>query len=310
MKKLLFLSLCMCISTALSAQTATNVVAKQVGSTVEITYDLDKTAIVSLLLSSDGGASYSNIPQSLTGDVGIVNGGRAKKIVWNLFGDGEDWDIERARFRIETQGASELTFTLGDMRFTMVQVEAGELRSSKVDEFHIGKIEVTQALWKAVMGGDNPSAFVADDGPVDNVSWIDCQEFIRQLNKIFAPQLGGKVFALPTEKQWEFAASGGNARLPLEKRYSGSDFIGAVAWFAENSGRKTHKAGTKMANELGLYDMSGNVWEWCGQEGEICAVRGGSWADGENECRTNSRHSYSPDQRMNTYGLRLVLVSK
>lgn len=293
----------------LNAQTASHVVAKQVGTTIEITYDLDKTAIVTLLFSQDGGETYTAIPQSVTGDVGITNGGQNKHIVWNLLDDAEDWNVERARFKVDTQGAAELNFTIGDTQFTMVQVESGELNATHIDEFHIGKVEVTQALWTAVMGS-NPSAFKADSNPVEGVSWYDCHEFIRILNRAFAQQLGGKCFALPTEKQWEYAAIGGAKASPLAKRFSGSDIIGSVAWYAANSTNTTHKAGSKMANELGLYDMSGNVWEWCGPEGSISVVRGGSWTDSENDCSTSSRRSCPPDQRINTCGFRLVLVNK
>lgn len=309
MRKILLFTILLCLSLALSAQKASNVVAKQVGNTVEITYDLDKTAIVTLLLSDNGGETYSIVPQSVTGDVGIISGGNAKKIIWNMLGDAEDWEIERARFNVDTQGAGELTFTVGDIQFTMVQIEAGYFHSAKMDEFHIGKVEVTQAFWETVTG-TNPSSFVNPDNPVENVSWNDCQVFIRTLNKAFAPQLGNKIFALPTEKQWQYAAEGASHATPLPKRFSGSDIPGAVAWFKDNSEAKTHKVAAKMANEIGLFDMTGNVAEWCGPEGEISAIRGGSWADDENGCLTANRMSLSPDTKQNTCGFRLVLVDK
>ena len=309
MKQISCLLFILCFSVLLQAQTATNVVARQAGNTIVVSYDLDKTAIVTLLLSRDGGDRYNEMPQSVSGDIGVVNAGAGKKIVWDLLADAEDWEIARARFKVDTQGASELTFTIGDVQFTMVQVEGGESRSMPVKEFHIGKVEVTQALWRAVMT-ENPSTFKSDGSPVENVSWYDCNEFIRLLNRAYGSQLGGKQFALPTEREWEYAACGGNQASPLAKRFSGSDIAGAVAWFVGNSRNSTHKTGSKSANELGLYDMSGNVAEWCGREGEVCAVRGGSWSDTEANCQTSSHRSCPPDQRVNTVGFRLVLVNK
>lgn len=122
--------------------------------------------------------------------------------------------------------------------------------------YYIGQTEVTQELWYAVMG-TNPSEFTRFSlNPVENVSWDDCQEFIKKLN-----QLTGINFRLPTEAEWEYAARGGNKSNGY--KYSGSNSIGKVAWHNGNSGYGTHKVGIKAPNELGIYDMSGNVYEWC-----------------------------------------------
>jgi len=124
-----------------------------------------------------------------------------------------------------------------------------------LDNYHIGKYEVTQKQWIAIMG-DNPSYFEGEDRPVEQVSFNDVQEFINKLNA-----KTGKQYRLPTEAEWEYAARGGNKSKGY--KYSGSDMIDNVAWFNDNSEEKTHPVGLKSPNELGIYDMNGNVWEWC-----------------------------------------------
>ena len=184
------------------------------------------------------------------------------------------------------------------------------------NDYYIGKYEVTQALWKAVMG-NNPSYFKGDNLPVERVNWDDCQEFISKLNGIT-----GKTFRLPTEAEWEYAARGGNKSRGYQ--YSGSNNLSEVAWYKENSGYKTHAVGTKQANELGIHDMSGNVLEWCqdwygeynsssqlnptgANSGSYRVRRGGCWFDLARYCRSSSRRSFTPGGRDNDLGLRLVL---
>ena len=187
--------------------------------------------------------------------------------------------------------------------------------SVTLSSYYICKYEVTQALWRAVMG-NNPSNFKGDNLPVECVSWDDCQTFINRLNSYT-----GRNFRLPTEAEWEFAARGGN--YSRHYKYSGSNYISDVAWYDGNSSNRTHPVGTKQANELGLYDMSGNVWEWCSDwygsyssysqndptgpnSGSDRVGRGGSWYYGARGCRSSYRDCSTPGDRYDDLGLRLV----
>jgi len=186
-----------------------------------------------------------------------------------------------------------------------------------VSSFYISKYEITQKQWTAVMGS-NPSFFKGDYLPIESVSWEDCQRFIGELNKIT-----GKRYRLPTEAEWEYAAKGGNRSRGF--KYSGSDNVDEVAWYGGNSNGKTHPVGRKRPNELGLFDMSGNVWEWCADwydenyyqnsprnnpggpsSGEARVLRGGSWIYNYRSCRTSNRDGYLPDSRDNYRCFRVV----
>ena len=162
---------------------------------------------------------------------------------------------------LETQASHYENFTVGDVSFTMVEVEGGTFASTHspqvtLSPFAIGQTEVTQALWLAVMGS-NPSYFTGDPTlPVEQVTWDDCQEFIAKLN-----EMTGRTFRLPSEAEWFFAARGGNYSHGY--MYAGSDDKDEVAWHRNNSGRRTHPVSELAPNELGLYDMSGNVEELC-----------------------------------------------
>ena len=188
--------------------------------------------------------------------------------------------------------------------------------SVTLSSYYICKYEVTQALWRAVMGS-NPSKFKGDNLPVEQVSWNDCQTFINRLNSYT-----GRNFRLPTEAEWEFAARGGN--YSRHYKYSGSNYISDVAWYCDNSGNRTHPVGTKQANELGLYDMSGNVWEWCSDwygsyssysqsnptgatSGFGRVERGGNWCGLARYCCSSHRSYYAPGNSFDDLGLRLVL---
>ena len=229
------------------------------------------------------------------------------------------------------------TITVKGISFKMIKVEGGTFTMGATEEqggdtsdsakpthqvtlssYYIGETEVTQELWEAVMGS-NPSHFKSARKPVETVSWDDCQTFITKLNS-----LTGKIFRLPTEAEWEFAARGGNNSLGY--KYAGSNIIDDVAWYYDNSRNVgedspdygTHTIGNKAANELGLYDMSGNVWEWCQDwYGDYSAIsernpkgpssgsyrveRGGSWGNDERLCRISSRSYDTPNETLTYY---------
>jgi len=185
-----------------------------------------------------------------------------------------------------------------------------------VNSFYIGKYPITQEQWWAVME-DNPSYFEGENLPVEMVNWDDVQKFIRILNA-----KTDKQYRLPTEAEWEFAARGGNKSKGY--KYSGSDSIADVAWYEDNSDDKTQPVGAKAPNELGIYDMSGNVWEWCNdwfgeysasvqinpkgpKSGSGRVLRGGGWSSRARGCRVAHRIILTPGLRYSRPGLRLLI---
>ena len=228
-----------------------------------------------------------------------------------------------------------LRFVVEGVSFDMVEVRGGTFRMGATSEqgsdaesdekpvhsvtlssYYIGKTEVTQELWQAVMGITTSDTI--DNMPIVGVSLYDCQEFIRELNA-----LTGRNFRLPTEAEWEFACRGGNNSRGY--KYSGSNYIDNVAWYEDNSGEVEHPVGTKAPNELGIYDMSGNVDEWCSDwwggytsgaqynpkgpyDGECRVTRGGCFAGSACTCRSSARMGlYEPMHSDGILGLRLAL---
>ena len=226
-------------------------------------------------------------------------------------------------------------FTVNGVSFTMVSVQGGTFTMGAtpeqddeawnnekpahrvtVSDFYMGETEVTQELWQAVMGS-NPSYYKGSNLPVEQVSWNDCQKFVRRLNS-----LTGRTFRLPTEAEWEYAARGGNRSRGY--KYAGGNDIYEVAWYDYNSGYETHPVKTKRPNELGMYDMSGNVWEWCQDwygsysgssqtnpkgpsSGSYRVYRGGSWNYDAGHCRVSRRSYFTPGYRNFIIGFRLAL---
>lgn len=225
-----------------------------------------------------------------------------------------------------SSGSDDLDIVVGNVSFKMIRVEGGSFLMGCDDfedekpvhrvvlgDYYIGETVVTQGLWNEVMGSQKEG----DNLPVEYVSWERCQEFIKQLNK-----MTGKTFRLPTEAEWEYAARGG--RKSQGFKYAGSNDIDMVAWYEKNRKGNTHLVKQKAANELGLYDMSGNMWEWCqdwwgryssssqtnpiGPLGGTCRVyRGGSYNYGAHSCRVTCRCGAKPDNCFSNLGFRLVL---
>ena len=186
-----------------------------------------------------------------------------------------------------------------------------------IPSYSIGKYEVTQADWREIMGSDPPELGFkgCDDCPVESVSWNDIQDFLKKVNARYP----GKNYRLPTEEEWEYAARGGKNASSTTQLYAGSNTLGNVAWYSENSGSKTHPVGGKSPNQLGLCDMSGNVWEWCQDtykpypcdnknalDNTTRVLRGGSWSIINSDCRSADRYRSNPTIRYVNYGFRLA----
>ena len=261
-------------------------------------------SITGTLVSNAVASSSSNTLGYSSGSSSMASGSNTITIPVK---DGISIDMVRVEAGTFTMGATaEMKIPWDDEKPTH--------RVTLTNDYYIGKYEVTQALWKAVMG-NNPSSFKGDNLPVEEVSWDDCQDFISKLNRIT-----GKTFRLPTEAEWEYAARGGNKSRGYQ--YSGSSNLSDVAWYKDNSGSKTHTVGTKQPNELGIYDMCGNVWEWCqdwygkyssssqvnptgAASGSSRVNRGGCLIDAR-DCRSSCRGNNTPGSR-GYLGLRLVL---
>lgn len=208
------------------------------------------------------------------------------------------------------------TFTMGATPEQGRDVIAGPPHQVTLSDYYIGQTEVTQELWVAVMG-ENISCFRGDNLPADGVNWDECQVFIQKLN-----QLTGENFRLPTEAEWEYAARGGNRSEGY--MYSGSNDIDEVAWYGYKQSFGTQPVATKRPNELGIYDMSGSLWEWCQDwygfystepavnpqgpsTGLGRVMRGGNWLDIGSICKVSERYYRESDCNMYILGFRLCL---
>lgn len=323
------------------AQNVSNVQFERKGKELVITYDLDAKSDVRVSLSIDSGATYSGYIEGLSGDVGAgVKPGTGKRIL--------AYDLPQLRFvpeemndqivfRVEVDDGT-FTVTVGNVNIKLIPVEGGtftmgctkpaagsyyykeELPTHEVtlSSFYIAQYEVTQQLWQAVMD-TNPAHFSGENMPVESISWNDAQLFIMRLS-----QMTGYRFRLPTEAEWEYAARGGQKS--KGNIYAGAADVALCGWYCVNSNNHTHPVGQLQPNELGLYDMSGNVWEWCSdwlgtysaepqtnplgpKDGLNRVVRGGSISSPSYGCRVSDRSGQLPEYGYEFYGMRLVLDS-
>lgn len=228
------------------------------------------------------------------------------------------------------------TYSNSNVSFTMAPVKGGTFimgardidnnayneekppHQVKLSDYYIGQTLVTQELWQMVMG-NNPSNWKGNQHPVEQVSWNDCQRFIKLLNNMFHEN-----FRMPTEAEWEYAARGG--QLSRGYNYSGGNNLEDVAWFFENSAAASHDVCMKHSNELGIYDMTGNVSEWCSDwfaaayymlsptdnppgpsTGSFRVIRGGNYSDRATSCRITCRSFLWPTGKLGTVGFRLAM---
>lgn len=332
----------------LSAQTVSNVTVEQVDKTIHVSYDLDKQAEISLHLSIDGGKTYTEL-HKLSGDVGKNVAEGHKTIVWDVLAERESLVGDNIVFKVRAQVLDNLTFMLNGVTFKMIYVKGGTFamgctseqgrdcyndekpsHTVTVSDFYIGETEVTQALWEAVMesppiyiGGWKSKYGKGSDYPAYGVGWEQCREFCTRLNNMLSGQLpSGYRFALPSEAQWEYAARGGSKSRGY--KYSGSNSLRDVAWSTDDNSWTAYPVKGKQANELGLYDMSGNVWEWCSDwfgsynnssqtnptgpsSGTSRVFRGGS-SGCDRFCRVSQRNHFYPDRAYSAVGFRICIV--
>ena len=292
--------------------------------TINIYPSVNPTGFISNLKASPvacGSAYYSDLgPSKAWGWVGVGSiSTRSSWFGFRLALSDEDpfmaIDVNNYRFHMMLVKGG--TFQMGAASTDTTALE-NERPAHQVTlpDYYAGQTEVTRALWKTVMGS-LPDGGEADNKPITNVNYDECQTFITQLN-----DLTGRHFRLPTEAEWEFAARGGNQSKGY--KYAGSNDVDSVAWWQETSGNTIHPVAQLMPNELGIYDMSGNVFEWCSDwygdyasnaqikpqgaaSGTQRVGRGGGYRAEDNRCRVTRRIPTDPEQRMTTLGLRLVL---
>jgi formylglycine-generating enzyme required for sulfatase activity len=248
-------------------------------------------------------------------------------------------DIQKHIFQVETPSGELFsipmifveggTFEMGGESW---RNDAKPIHPVKLDDYYIGQYLVTQDLWQAVMG-ENPSYFQGNTRPVENISWNDCQEFLEKLNQLIIKDLEGKPlsggkFRLPSEAEWEYAARGGK-HWQDKYEYAGSNDLAQVAWYEGNSFAQTMPVGLKLPNQLGIYDLSGNIWEWCEDKYDsdfyaecksqgivsnpICRAenttyrvsRGGSYFSFAEDCRVSTRSLDDAEIRGNNLGFRV-----
>lgn len=351
-----------CICGKVEAQQISNVKAFMEGKNLQIEYTLSggSASKVDLYLSEDAGNTWQGPLKSVSGDVGNnISAGAGKKIYWEVLKDREILEGDKIAFKVRASFTQAYepsviwveggTFVMGNASSDGGSVEKPE-HEVTLDGFSIGKYELSVGEFRAFVeaSGYKTEAELGDgsygydgkswnkiksanwrytvDGfsladkshPVIHVSWNDAVAYCKWLST----QTGNK-YRLPTEAEWEYAARGGKKSNRFT--YSGSNILGDVGWYSDNSGSKTHAIGQKQANELGIYDMSGNVWEWCSdwfdekyyrrsleesptgpEKGKQRVVRGGCWRSDPNQIRTVFRSSATPTEGFYSIGFRIV----
>jgi formylglycine-generating enzyme required for sulfatase activity len=361
MKKIILIStfVLLAIHVFAAAPVVSNVVATPSSGIVTISYDLaaDGPCKITVLVSADGGTSYNIYPSALSGAVGDqVTPGTGKQIIWNPAGDGMQVG---ANYKVKVIARDNPTQNQ-DQFTSFIKVEGGTFYNGTsnvtLSTFYIDKYEITQNDYHAVMGV-NPSYFAGNPNrPVEWVSWYNAIEYCnrRSMQEGYMPCYSYSTYGtdpsnwpsgwntiaanhtnvscnwtangyrLPTEMEWVFAAKGGNQSQGYT--YSGSNTIDNVAWYSSNSGSRTWDVGSLASNELGIYDMSGNIWEWCwdiygnypsgaqtdphgATSGSDRVRRGGSWYGGAYNCTDSWRSNLNATYIQYNIGFRCVRVS-
>jgi formylglycine-generating enzyme required for sulfatase activity len=289
-----------------------------VGDTIEVSWHTSNTSKCEIKISGKTVSGSSSDTKKFK----IKNGVDSVDITLLAYNkEGKNPKIKTVTVRLKNEIDFEMvfisggTFTMGATEGKDVQADEKPLHQVRLSKYYIGKYAVTQAQWKAVMY-TNPSEFKGDNLPVENVSWDEVQKFIQKLNR-----QTGKLYRLPTEAEWEFAARGGTKSEGYI--YSGGRKADDVAWYDKNSGKKTHEKGKKFPNELGIYDMSGNVFEWCNDwyenynkgsqsdpKGTLSGIgrviRGGSWGSPAHYSRVSRRGNQPQSHKSPVLGFRLA----
>ncbi len=305
-------------------QTITNFQQKIENGRIVVTYDLDGNPgeIYNINITAEKEGNVIS-PMVLAGDITNVSPGNNKVIWWEPILESrslKDWHItltvvEKTLFNMVFIPGG--TFEMGCGSWTSrCNNDEKPVHTVTVSSFYMSSTEVTQKLWVSIMG-TNPSYFKGEDLPVESVSWNNIQGFLIKLN-----QQTGQRYRLPTEAEWEYAARSGG----MKEKYSGtSSNLSGYIWFKDNSKMKTHPVGEKLPNGLGLYDMSGNVWEWCADKydsgyykssptedpfgahrGLFCVLRGGSWGSLDYDCRSSNRRGAFRADRGSNSGFRIA----
>lgn len=326
MKRAILLFLSITAGFGTQAQSVTNVDYYQSGKQIVVTYSLDKTANISVFCSTDGGSTFGSALKRVTGDVGSNVAPGSKSLTWDVLAETEKLTGDNIVFKVQSGSPfiCEMVYVDGGTFMMGATPEQGDDADTAakpvcqvtVSGFYIGKYEVTQAQWQSVMGS-NPSSYKGVDQPVTSVSFDDIQVFLRTLNA----QTGGN-YRLPTEAEWEYAARGGSRSQGY--KCSGGNKPGLVGWWKGNSEDEAHPVGQKTPNELGIYDMTGNVGEICQDwyvygysssaqidptgplSGAERIVRGGDYYDEERRTMVSYRSYIKPGEKRSWRGFRLA----